>query len=57
MGFGVASDGERGLLELDEEVLFEDVACEEEVGAVGGVGADVVFDDGAELAVAGGCWP
>lgn len=49
----VASDGEGGFLELDEKVLFEDVASEEEVGAVGGVGADVVFDDGAELAIAG----
>ena len=53
LGFGVASDGEGGFLELDEEVSFEDVASEEEVGEVGGVGADVVFDDGAELAVAG----
>lgn len=29
LGFSVASDGEGGLLELDEKVLFEDVASEE----------------------------
>lgn len=30
----IASDGEGGFLELDEEVLFEDVAGEEECGSI-----------------------